>query len=347
SGFWTSASVDRFLTVLGAGSGRGSIGGALIACTIEAGVGAGGCDARVIHGTTLELVAAPEASNVFEGWSGCTSVSTTTLTGDTCAAVLTSDRTVTAAFTALGSVADRVWSDLDGDGVQDAGEPGLDGVGVELAGPAGALRAVTAGGGLYRFPDLYPGSYTVTVDESTLPPGVFPTFDLDGVATPGAATFSITDGQNRADVDFGYQPRLDLVITKDDDVDPLPGGDTLTYTISVSNLGPALATDVVVTDRLAAGTSLIATSGCAEDPRAVPTCTLGDLSIGEVATVTVEVAIDPMPPASITNTASVAAFEFDVLGANNADSETTTLDAAPPKIVQVDADATTPDGELT
>ena len=39
----------------------------------------------------------------------------------------------------LGSIGDVVWSDLDGDGVQDEGEPGLVGVTVELLNSAGEV----------------------------------------------------------------------------------------------------------------------------------------------------------------------------------------------------------------
>jgi SdrD B-like domain/Domain of unknown function DUF11 len=50
-------------------------------------------------------------------------------------------------------IGNRVWDDLDGDGVQDAGEPGLDGVTVQLIAPGGAVLAsvVTANGGQYYF----------------------------------------------------------------------------------------------------------------------------------------------------------------------------------------------------
>lgn len=55
-------------------------------------------------------------------------------------------------------IGNRVWDDVDGDGVQDAGEAGLDGVTVQLIAPGGAVpattvlaTAVTAGGGQYYF----------------------------------------------------------------------------------------------------------------------------------------------------------------------------------------------------
>jgi hypothetical protein len=51
-------------------------------------------------------------------------------------------------------IGNRVWDDIDGDGVQDANEPGLDGVTVQLIAPGGGAvlaSAVTANGGQYYF----------------------------------------------------------------------------------------------------------------------------------------------------------------------------------------------------
>lgn len=50
-------------------------------------------------------------------------------------------------------IGNRIWDDLDGDGVQDANEPGIDGVVVQLIAPGGAVIATTttANGGQYYF----------------------------------------------------------------------------------------------------------------------------------------------------------------------------------------------------
>ena len=53
--------------------------------------------------------------------------------------------------------------DLDGNGVQDAGEPGIAGVTVNLSGPGGPLSTTTDGTGKYQFTGLVPGTYTVSV----------------------------------------------------------------------------------------------------------------------------------------------------------------------------------------
>ncbi len=65
----------------------------------------------------------------------------------------------------LAGLGDRVWDDLDRDGVQDAGEPGLNGVAVQLFRADGSLYAATAtttnsgADGLYAFGGLPPGDY--------------------------------------------------------------------------------------------------------------------------------------------------------------------------------------------
>ena len=62
------------------------------------------------------------------------------------------------------SIGDFVWHDLDRDGIQDSGEPGVDGVRVNLL-DASTLRPIadtsTAGGGKYGFDGLAAGEYIV------------------------------------------------------------------------------------------------------------------------------------------------------------------------------------------
>ncbi|KJK49147.1 hypothetical protein UK23_14965, partial [Lentzea aerocolonigenes] len=63
---------------------------------------------------------------------------------------------------ATGAIGDRVWSDANGNGVQDAGEPGVPGVPVELfrqtpTGPVSAGTTTTDGNGEYLFTGLPAG----------------------------------------------------------------------------------------------------------------------------------------------------------------------------------------------
>lgn len=116
-------------------------------------------------------------------------------------------------YVGSGSLGDLVWHDVDGDGVQDPGEPGLVGVTVTLTwyGPDGVpgggddavLTTTTDVDGSYLFTGLPAGTHQVVVDESTLPAGVTPTYDLDG-ADDSEALAVLADGEDRTDVDFGY-----------------------------------------------------------------------------------------------------------------------------------------------
>lgn len=63
----------------------------------------------------------------------------------------------------LAQLGDFVWKDLDADGVQDAGEPGVGGVTVNLLNSAGSTIATTTtnSSGKYLFTNLAPGDYRV------------------------------------------------------------------------------------------------------------------------------------------------------------------------------------------
>ncbi|WP_165933530.1 Ig-like domain-containing protein [Arundinibacter roseus] len=74
-----------------------------------------------------------------------------------------------------GSLGDFVWKDLNDNGQQDAGEPGVNGVKVILwsavGGAPGAKldSTTTAGNGAYSFTNLGKGDYIVQIDVTTLP----------------------------------------------------------------------------------------------------------------------------------------------------------------------------------
>jgi uncharacterized repeat protein (TIGR01451 family) len=84
-------------------------------------------------------------------------------------------------------------------------------------------------------------------------------------------------------------------------------GQTLTYTISVSNAGPADALAVTVTDPLPSGTSYIscaASQGTCANASGTVTAALGTIPSGSAATLTITVTV-VSPAGAITNTATV------------------------------------------
>jgi uncharacterized repeat protein (TIGR01451 family) len=132
------------------------------------------------------------------------------------------DDQATASVTATGSeLGDRVWWDITADGDEDAHEPGLEGVDIDVrwAGPDGDVATAddvvysttTDDEGRWSLEDLPHGTYRVTVDSTTLPFGLdAPTWDRDGAATPHTATFTVPGATAIDDVDFGYRGSADI-----------------------------------------------------------------------------------------------------------------------------------------
>ena len=116
----------------------------------------------------------------------------------------------------------------------------------------------------------------------------------------------------------------DLALTKSDSPDPVAAGGTLTYTIGVQNLGPLAATDVVVTDPLAASdvdfVSATATGGTCQHQAKTVTCLLG--TVGATGSATVTIVVEPKKTGILSNTAAVSSPD-DNTPANNQDTETT------------------------
>lgn len=177
----------------------------------------------------------------------------------------------TCACTMLG---DTVWFDLNVNGIQDIGEPGIPGVTVflyeanDLTTPI--QSTTTDADGYYIFQPLPSGNYVVQFDESTHTSPFHllePTLqdvgadDTDSDADPltgFTGPYFIPNGISNLTVDAGFYPAFDLALTKQINTNLSPGpyfaGDNINYTITVINQGGFYgATDIRIGDYFTPG----------------------------------------------------------------------------------------------
>ena len=138
-------------------------------------------------------------------------------------------RTVTVVASEIG---DYVWNDLNSNGIQETGEPGVAGVPVTLSGTDVDGNAITAStttdaNGAYLFANLPSGSYVVTFDPAWVAShnfgftltsqGADPQLDSDADTTSGASdAIALGIDESRLDIDAGLvQLYGGLVIVKD------------------------------------------------------------------------------------------------------------------------------------
>ena len=216
------------------------------------------------------------------------------------------------------------------------------------------LRAVFNGnqssGGPIKIDSLILGIYnnagTLLFTSGIFAPTLLP-FTFPGIGTSGyvfrldpadalAARSFFADPTNRIGISFsgsmtdggaetiyiadagGVAPAaVDLSLTK---VASGPGvvGSSFLYTLTATNNGPNAATNVVATDNLPASLNIVSitpSQGTCGRQGAVITCALGTINILQSATV--QIVVVPTTPGTLTNTATVAATQTDVVVANN------------------------------
>jgi uncharacterized repeat protein (TIGR01451 family) len=122
-------------------------------------------------------------------------------------------------------------------------------------------------------------------------------------------------------------------------------GENLSYTLAVTNLGPASASSVTLTDTLPAGVTFISASpGCVNLGSQV-VCNVGVLSSGDASNFTV--VVTPTVGGLLTNTLTVASPTPDPNSANNAATNVITVDAPPIITVQPASRAVLPGTNVT
>ena len=186
---------------------------------------------------------------------------------------------------------------------------------------------------------------TVTCMLGILNSGEIATTTIEVIPTAtGSITNSVSVTGDVADPDSGNNTAVqhttvggaDLDVSKDDDPDPVMVGETLTYTVVVTNHGPATTT-AVLTDTLPASVTFVSATttaaSCVQSGGSV-TCSLGTLASGSSATSTIEVI--PTATGTITNSVSVTGDVDDPEDDNNTAIQHTTVGGADLEVSKVD-----------
>jgi uncharacterized repeat protein (TIGR01451 family) len=147
-------------------------------------------------------------------------------------------------------------------------------------------------------------------------------------ATAANIVPGITTNTASASVVVANANSADMAIVKTGTPNPVTEGTPLTYTLSVTNNGPASATNVTVTDTLPSVVTYLSsttTQGSCSEAGGTVTCLLGTMA--NAATATVTILTLPNAPGIVSNTATVSADQTDPDLTNNTSTQSETITA--------------------
>ena len=175
----------------------------------------------------------------------------------------------------------------------------------------------------------------VTKVNSTTTPGTVISNTASASATngdPNTANNSVTTTTVVAS-----PSQSDVAIVKTAAPEPVDQGTNLTYTLQVTNNGPAIAQGVTVSDPLPAQVTYVSSSttqGTCSQSAGTVSCTLNSISVGGLVIVTINVNAATFSSVSLaTNTATVSSTTSDPNLTNNTSTANSTIQS--PSAVQV------------
>ena len=245
------------------------------------------------------------------------------------------DETVDFGLIADGTIGDTLFWDVDNNGGSEPSGPDkpLAGVTVKLtyttpAGVEKTLTTVTDENGKYSFKDLAPGDYVVTVDKASLatvcPECTAQTHAPSGDLTasegqelsltskvtlsPGAMTNNDQDWAFTGSADTAIKKAITTPSAEEQGTFDFAPGKEITYTLTLTNNGPSVATGVTASDKLPAGVTFVSAEGDGSYNAETGKWDLSNLTIAkdEVKTITITVRITGEGVGSlITNVATI------------------------------------------
>ena len=144
--------------------------------------------------------------------------------------------------------------------------------------------------------------------------------DTKDSITSTAIVASITSDpdplNNKATITTSVQTSADLSITKSSLSDPVFAGESLTYTINVTNSGPSDALNVVITEIYDAN-FIFSRSTPSPDSGTTNQWTFASIAAGDTETISITGVVDPSTLGSLSNTVSLISDTADPDPANN------------------------------
>jgi len=226
------------------------------------------------------------------------------------------------------SLSGRVWKEKTNNGLQDAGEAGIEGRTVTLYNGSGVPvdTAETDEDGNYSFTGLVPGTYHIAVDEPdeklfmTLQnAGSDDAKDSDVDASGVGPAVTLVSGEALAHMDAGVEICTDIAVTKTCDQALYELNDTVVFTITAQNLGPDDATGVTLQDNLPSGIQYVSDDASGSYNHTTGIWSVGSLASGDAKTLTITA--KARATGSFENTASLHGLDqIDGFAGNNSDS---------------------------
>lgn len=183
-------------------------------------------------------------------------------------------------------------------------------------------------------PNLAPGATARVVVSALLPADAEPGSSVTNTAQVSSATLDADADDNTASVTSTVEASAELTISKSlATPNPVSPGEDVSWNVSVTNLGPAVATGVTSTDEVpaevtgvAVSTTSPAWSSCSVAGQLV-TCDGATLAPGASLTYVISGTLDPSFAGALTNTARVTADTPDPGALPNDATSTTVADA--------------------